>query len=172
VSDPQALLRPGILDGTTVVVAPSPAAKNILAGACLRAGALSVQNVQASVADVLVVDAATLFGTGGPDALRSTLDNAWAAIHDHFDAERATKIVLVAPRPSAAPHAEAARAGLENMARTLSIEWARFGIRVTAIAPGDATADAEVAQVIAYLASPAGDYFSGCRLELSGAAAG
>ena len=37
--------------------------------------------------------------------------------------------------------------------------------------PGDATTDDDVAQLIAYLASPAGDYFSGCAFTL-GAAAG
>ena len=43
-------------------------------------------------------------------------------------------ILLLAPPPGDA-HAEAARAGLENLARTLSIEWARLGIRPVAIHP-------------------------------------
>ena len=50
------------------------------------------------------------------------------------------------PRARAAPggargatHADAARAGLENLARTLSIEWARYAITLVAIAPGRAT---------------------------------
>ena len=33
-------------------------------------------------------------------------------------------------------HSGAARAGVENMMRTLAIEWSRFGIRTCAIAPG------------------------------------
>ena len=33
-------------------------------------------------------------------------------------------------------HSGAARAAVENMMKTLSIEWARFGIRCVAIAPG------------------------------------
>jgi len=33
-------------------------------------------------------------------------------------------------------HTGAARAGVDNMTKTLAIEWARFGIRVNAIAPG------------------------------------
>ena len=33
-------------------------------------------------------------------------------------------------------HSGAARAAVENMMRTLSIEWSRFGIRCVAIAPG------------------------------------
>ena len=33
-------------------------------------------------------------------------------------------------------HTGAARAGVDNMTKTLAVEWARFGIRVNAIAPG------------------------------------
>ena len=53
-------------------------------------------------------------------------------------------------------------AALENLARTLSVEWARYGIRTTAVLPGDGASDEELATLVAYLASPAGDYFSGC----------
>jgi NAD(P)-dependent dehydrogenase (short-subunit alcohol dehydrogenase family) len=74
-------------------------------------------------------------------------------------------IVLIAPRPGS-PAAEAARAGLENLARTLSVEWARFEVRPVAILPGDATSSAEVAELVAYLASPAGAYYSGCAFTL------
>jgi hypothetical protein len=52
------------------------------------------------------------------------------------------------------------------MARTASIEWARHAITPTAVLPGDATPDPEVAEVVAFLASPAGDYFSGTALSL------
>ncbi|MDQ6914522.1 MAG: hypothetical protein M3155_01770, partial [Actinomycetota bacterium] len=74
--------------------------------------------------------------------------------------------LVLAPPPGAGPHAEAARAALENLARTLSIEWARHQIRVVAIAPAAGTEAAEVGALVAYLASPAGDYFSGCVLSL------
>jgi citronellol/citronellal dehydrogenase len=83
-----------------------------------------------------------------------------------IEAPAGGKIVLLAPPPDAGPHAEAARDALENLARTLSIEWARHGIRITAITPGTATTAGEVASLVAYLASPAGDYFSGCRFSL------
>ena len=43
-------------------------------------------------------------------------------------------VVVIAPAPGAGEHAEAARAGLENLARTLSIEWARFATRAVAVA--------------------------------------
>jgi NAD(P)-dependent dehydrogenase (short-subunit alcohol dehydrogenase family) len=73
---------------------------------------------------------------------------------------------MVAPRPDAGRHATAARAGLENLARTLSVEWARYGITAVAIWPGRHTTDAELAQLTCFLVSPAGGYFSGCRWEL------
>jgi NAD(P)-dependent dehydrogenase (short-subunit alcohol dehydrogenase family) len=80
----------------------------------------------------------------------------------------AGRIVYVAPAPDAGVQADAARAGLENLARTLSIEWARYGISPLTIAPGAATSPAEIAALVGYLASPAGAYFSGCLLDLSG----
>jgi NAD(P)-dependent dehydrogenase (short-subunit alcohol dehydrogenase family) len=81
------------------------------------------------------------------------------------------RIVYLAPPSGGArcdDYAEAACAGLENLARTLSIEWARHGITAVAIAPGAGTAADEVAVLTAYLASPAGAYFSGCLLDLRG----
>jgi len=81
----------------------------------------------------------------------------------------AGRIVYVAPAPDAGAQADAARAGLENLARTLSIEWARYGISPLTIAPGVATSPAEIAALVGYLSSPAGDYFSGCLLDLRGA---
>jgi NAD(P)-dependent dehydrogenase (short-subunit alcohol dehydrogenase family) len=80
----------------------------------------------------------------------------------------AGRIVYVAPASDAGTQADAARAGLENLARTLSIEWARYGISPLTIAPGVTTAPAEIASLVGYLASPAGDYFSGCLLDLRG----
>ena len=80
----------------------------------------------------------------------------------------AGRIIYIAPPPAAGAHAVAARAGLENLARTLSIEWARHGVTTAAIAPGEETAAEEIGALTAYLASPAGGYFSGCLLDLSG----
>ena len=92
-------------------------------------------------------------------------------------------------------HSGAARAAVENMMRTLSVEWARFGIRSCAIAAGQFDTETlrtkypaevvaavpatvpvqrlgteeEMAWLIAYLASPAGDFFSGTTITLDGA---
>lgn len=92
-------------------------------------------------------------------------------------------------------HSGAARAAVENMMRTLSVEWARHGVRLCAIAPGQFATETfktkypavmvdsmpktipvgrmgepeEVAWLIAFLASEAGDFFSGTVLTLDGA---
>jgi len=121
------------------------------------------------------------------EALRLCLDGAWEASRAvanaaFIDAGRPGRIVYLAPAPAArsssagdaAPsveYADAARAGLENLSRTLSIEWARYGVTLVTIAPGERTSEAEVAALVAYLASPAGAYFSGCLLDLRGRAA-
>jgi citronellol/citronellal dehydrogenase len=92
-------------------------------------------------------------------------------------------------------HSGAARAAVENMMRTLSIEWARFGITTCAIAAGQIATETmltkypqevvenisqsiplgrtgrpeEVAWLLAYLASPAGDFYSGTTITIDGA---
>ena len=92
-------------------------------------------------------------------------------------------------------HTGAARAAVENMMRTLSVEWARFGIRLVAVAVGQFDTETlrtkypkavvdnvantvplgrlgteeEMAWLISYLVSPAGDFFSGCVLTIDGA---
>jgi citronellol/citronellal dehydrogenase len=91
-------------------------------------------------------------------------------------------------------HSSSARAAVENMTRVLSIEWARFQIKLTAIAAGHFETEAlekypppvranaartvplgrlgrpeEHAWLVAYLASPAGDYYSGGVITLDGA---
>jgi citronellol/citronellal dehydrogenase len=92
-------------------------------------------------------------------------------------------------------HTGAARAAVENMTRTLSVEWARFGTRLVAVAIGQFDTETlrtkypkaivdnvagtvplgrlgteeEMAWLMAYLASPAGDFFSGCVVTLDGA---
>lgn len=92
-------------------------------------------------------------------------------------------------------HSGAARAAVENMMRTLSIEWSRFGIRTCAIAPGQFATDTfvskypreivdsidrtiplgrtgeseEIAWLVAFLASDAGDFHSGSVITVDGA---
>jgi citronellol/citronellal dehydrogenase len=91
-------------------------------------------------------------------------------------------------------HTGAARAGVENLTMTLAVEWAQFGILVTAVAPGiilsSGTAQyppqllergiaetplkragtvEEVAASIVFLASPAAAYITGTTLRIDGA---
>jgi citronellol/citronellal dehydrogenase len=91
-------------------------------------------------------------------------------------------------------HSGAARAAVENMMRTLAVEWARFGIKTCALAAGQfktetlmtkypqvvvdnlersipigrAGRSEEMAWLVAYLASPAGDFFSGTTITIDG----
>lgn len=135
---------------------------------------------------MLIVDAGGMFAgrADAAEALIATLEASWRVTRAVANAaliagEAGGRIAYLAPptpavgdRPepgATAGHADAARAGLENLARTLSIEWARFGITPVAIAPGPSTAAQQIAGVVAYLASPAGDYFSGCQLDLRSA---
>ncbi|UGS38156.1 Rossmann-fold NAD(P)-binding domain-containing protein [Capillimicrobium parvum] len=174
---PIPLLRDGLLDGLAVLAAPrSPATDRCLAlGAhvsALEADLLDEDATrhaaeQGAPAHVLVVDAAVLFGAGGPDLLRTALDATWSAVHAHFAPEKAGKVILVAPRAQSGAHAEALRAGLENLARTLSIEWSRYRMRTTALLPGPETTDPELAELVAFLASSAGEYYSGCAFTLT-----
>jgi NAD(P)-dependent dehydrogenase (short-subunit alcohol dehydrogenase family) len=118
--------------------------------------------------DMLIVDGSGLFAQEG---LRTCLDaflksDRPAEPHRVGGGDR--RIVYLAPEPNAGEFAGAACAGLENLGRTLSTEWARHGITVVTIAPGRETAAGEVAALCAYLASPAGAYFSGCLLDLRG----
>jgi NAD(P)-dependent dehydrogenase (short-subunit alcohol dehydrogenase family) len=171
------LFRPGLLDGRTIVVAgEAPEVRERLTA--LGAAVASIDPggdegaASAAVSDVLERSArinGLVLDMPGRRA-RDILDRAWiltraVATAAMIPGERGGAIVLLTPPPDAA-QGEATRAGLENMARTLSVEWARFGIRPTAIAPGATTAAAEVAALVAYLLSPAGDYFSGSRLSL------
>jgi hypothetical protein len=103
--------------------------------------------------DVLVHGAAA----GG----HAALDEAWDAIREHRP--EPGLIVLLAP-PRGDAHHEAARAGLENLARTLSIEWARYRIRPVAISQG--TDPHATAELVAFLASTAGAYYAGCAFTL------
>ncbi len=119
----------------------------------------------------VIYDAAPAFGDGGQAGLRAAPARAWDAIAEVVAGElipgaRGGKVVLIAPRPAAGPFAQAARAALENLTRTLSVEWARYQITTTLIAPGPATTPAQLADLACFLVSPAGDYFSGCRLSL------
>lgn len=178
------LFRPGLLDGVAVALA-GPVRAPIAAtlgdlGADTRAlDIASDEDAPPGAAGLhaLVFDAAAPFAAASQDdelgPLRAAGDAAWIATRAVANAawiepkQPGGKVVLVAPRPADGVHAHAARAALENLSRTLSIEWSRYGIRTTTITPGEGTSDDDVAGVVAYLVSRAGDYYSGARLELT-----
>jgi citronellol/citronellal dehydrogenase len=92
-------------------------------------------------------------------------------------------------------HSSAARAAVEGLTKVLSIEWSRHGIKLNSIAAGQFATETlktkypkvvvdhleqtipagrlgtedEFAWAIAYLASPAGDFYSGSILTMDGA---
>ena len=167
------VLRAGLLAGVHVLVAAPPGSPDFARAVTDRTTALdaSVERVEVDPAgdEVAVPGAVDVLVWDGSSADRAlaALDGAWLVLRPA--ATRAMDggglIALLAPAPGDA-QAEAARAGLETMARTLSIEWARLAIRPVAILPGRATPAHEVAELVAFLASPAGAYFSGCRFDL------
>lgn len=102
-------------------------------------------------------------------------DAIWAAVREVavgalIPGQNHGKIVLVGPTAAGDGRASALRAALENLARTLSIEWARYGVTVVMIAPGASTTDQELAELVGFVVSEAGAYLSGCRLELGAVA--
>jgi citronellol/citronellal dehydrogenase len=162
--------------------------------------------------DLLVNNAGGQFLTPAEDitpkgfrtVIRLNVEGTWLMTHTvatraMIPDSRGGKIVNVTLSPHhglpGMAHSSAARAAVENLTRVLSIEWARFGIRLTALAPGPFATETlmtkypkqvvegvastvplgrlgteeEFAWLVAYVASPAGDYFSGAILTLDGA---
>ena len=94
-------------------------------------------------------------------------------------------------------HSAAARAGIDNLTKTLAVEWARSGVRINAVAPGLIESsgldnypdvakafiqtvvkdipykrmgtESETAAVIVFLLSPGANYISGESVRIDGA---
>ena len=94
-------------------------------------------------------------------------------------------------------HSAAARAGIENLTKTLAVEWSRSGVRINAVAPGLIESsgldnypdvakafiqnvvqdipfkrmgtESETAAVIVFLLSPGANYISGESIRIDGA---
>lgn len=164
------VLRDGLLSGRSLAVAGDTSGG--LGEALSGLGARIAQgDGDGAPPYALVYDARASFGSGGGDGLRVALEDVWETIREQAGGAMIAgglpgKVVLIAPPPAAGPFATAARAALENLARTLSVEWARYGITAVALAPGGSTTDDQLAELVCFLVSDAGDYFSGCRFEL------
>jgi citronellol/citronellal dehydrogenase len=134
--------------------------------------------------------------------VRLNLEGAWLMTHtvatQAMIPRRGGKVVSITLSPHnglpGMAHSSAARAGVENLMRGLSIEWARYGILLNAVAAGyvgtetfvtkypEAFVEAaagnvplgrmgrpdEIAWLVAYLASPAGDHTTGTVLTVDG----
>src|SRR3954468_8760371 len=122
-----------------------------------------------------------------------------AAATKAFIPQKSGKVISITVSPHMGfpgmVHTGAARAAVENMMRTLSVEWARFGVKLVAVAIGQFDTETlrtkypqaivdnvaatvplgrlgtedEMAWLMAYLASPAGDFLSGCVITVDGA---
>jgi NAD(P)-dependent dehydrogenase (short-subunit alcohol dehydrogenase family) len=175
------MLRQGLLDGRAVAVAGGVAVAIRDALMALGSsvheldGGLDEDAASAWAGEVgplcaLVYDAGPAFAYGGQEPLRSCLEHGWVAVRGVATGAlipaQAGKVVLIAPRPAAGSFAAAARAAFENLVRTLSVEWARYGVGAVAIAPGARTTDEELAELVCFLVSHAGEYFTGCVFEL------
>lgn len=175
------MLRQGLLDGRGVALAGGVSAAvgealAVLGGRVHRLGpgldedATAEWAAGAAPLHAVVFDAAPTFADGGQDGLREALELVWVATRGVATGALIPggtgKIVLIAPYAEAGPFAAAARDALENLARTLSVEWARYGVTAVAIAPAARGGERELAELVSYLVSPAGDYFSGCRFDL------
>jgi len=125
--------------------------------------------------------------------------NASRAAFEHLSARKGCIVNITAtqaeiPTPLQC-HAGAAKAGIEKLTRDLALEWARFGVRVNAVAPGPiagtegvarlapgtaqdkvpkrvplgryGTID-EVCEVVTFLVSPAAAYVTGATILIDG----
>lgn len=123
--------------------------------------------------DALVLDCSAWIPTAEPAAsLQQLLDQVWQAVELVANSTliaggQGGRIVFVAPAQRDRPGAPAATAALENLGRTLSVEWARYRITVCTVAPSAETSADDLSTVVAYVLSPAGGYFSGARLDLN-----
>jgi NAD(P)-dependent dehydrogenase (short-subunit alcohol dehydrogenase family) len=162
------VLRAELLNGRTIALAGAPVGLS----AALQALGATVA-ADGARPDTIVADARAAFLTAGAgyEGVRAGVDGAFTAVRDvatdHWiDGPGTGQVVLVAPVEGAGRHAGAARAGLENLARTLSTEWARHGVSTVALLPGPATTEAALADLVGWLASPAGAYVSGTALTV------
>lgn len=149
------------------------------------------------------VTAESLKPKGWDAVLRNNLSGTWyvtqaVATRAMIPAKHGRIVNVIANIARGFPgmiHTGAARAGVENMTRTLAVEWAQFGIRTVAVAPGVikssgteqyppellemarvrmpakrlGTVD-EVAHAITYLASRAASFVTGITFYIDGGA--
>ncbi|CAB4917709.1 unannotated protein [freshwater metagenome] len=171
---PVETLRDGVLGGLHVVDTGAPSAvvaRCAALGAQVHpldpgAGELAMAEVAAALPGAVAVVAGVDLQVEPGEALARAWEAVRAVVAGHLIPSRFGRVVLIAPAPGAHAQALEIRAALDNLARTTGVEWARHGIRVVAVLPGDATPPDVLAELVAYVISPAGDYISGTSIEL------
>ncbi len=133
--------------------------------------------------------------------VRLNLEGTWLMTHAvatqaFIPSRRGGKVISVTLTPHTGlpgmAHSSAARAAVENLMKVLAIEWARYGIKLVAVAPGIVDTDTfrtkypaqsvehlatstlsgrlvapeDVARAIAFLASPGGDAITGSVINV------
>ena len=132
--------------------------------------------------------------------LTGTFTVSREAFRRHFQARGGAIVNIVAEMWRGFPgmaHSAAARAGIDNLTKTLAVEWARSGVRINAVAPGLIESsgldnypdvakefiqsvvqdipfkrmgtESETAAVIVFLLSPGANYISGESIRIDGA---
>ena len=191
----------GTADAVAADIRDEEAVDAMVAGVLERHGKLDL--LVNNAGGQFLAPAETISAKGFRTVTELNVQGTWNMTHavatQAFIPQEGGKVVSVTLSPhNGMPgmvHSGAARAAVENMMRTLSVEWARFGIRLCAIAPGQFDTEVfrtkypaqvvetvpktiplgrlgrpeEMAWLIAYLASPAGDFFSGTVLTIDGA---
>ncbi len=145
--------------------------------------------------------AAALTPKGWDAVIRNNLNGTFymtreVAVREMIPQRRGAIVNVIAAMQRGFPgmaHTGAARAGVENLTKSLAVEWAEHDVRVNAVAPGiivssgtaqygEALVEAarqytpqkrvgtieEVAHAICYLASPAAAFITGITLAIDG----
>jgi citronellol/citronellal dehydrogenase len=191
----------GAAEGRPMDIRDADAVEDLVAGVVERHGRLDV--LVNNAGGQFLSPAEAISPKGFRTVIELNVQGTWQMTHTAatkaFIPQRSGKVVSVTLSPhNGMPgmvHSGAARAAVENMMRTLSIEWARFNIKLCAVAAGQFDTEVvrtkypkevadnvvrtvplqrlgapeEMAWLIAYLASPAGDFLSGCVVTLDGA---
>lgn len=197
-----ALCEPGLIDPVVCDIREEDQVDALVDGALARHGQV----------DILVNNAGGQFLSPAEDispkgfrtVVRLNLEGTWLMTHAvatkaFIPSGRGGKVVSITLTPhtglTGMAHSSAARAGVENLMKVLSIEWARFGIDLVAVAPGVVNTDTfqtkypkefrdhytqnllagkpvepeDIAQTVAFVVSPAGRAISGSVINVDNA---
>jgi citronellol/citronellal dehydrogenase len=134
--------------------------------------------------------------------LNGTFNVTHAAFRHSLQEHGGSIVMMLADIQAGYPwmaHMSAARAGIENLCRTITLEWGHYGIRANCVAPGTILSsgmltypeavqksgaragetvpamrlgtESEVSATIAFLLSPAAGYISGVTIAIDGGSA-